>query len=226
MADGVSRAEFTARMWGPLLSALAALARAHPDEYKNGVLLSYDNASWHNWDDVVATLVRAPLPLVVRKLPLPAQSPDLHKVIEHLIGDLKRKVNRCLMDKPHIRTKEQIKAEFERVWREDIKADGIRKDIRSLEGTYTVVSTTRADGGTDGDLAPKQYRCAWLPIEVLSYAPSPGDAVRVLQHGAAAATQRGDTHRIAACNRCSTCCCTSILHAAAAPTQRPGLHAQ
>lgn len=92
------------------------------------------------------------------RAPLPARSPDMHKVIEHVFGTLEGAMQRELHDRPDLCTAEQYKATLERLFRSLITAQSVRKDISSLKDTYDVIRKSRDEGGVEGGWPPSMYR--------------------------------------------------------------------
>lgn len=108
------------------------------------VYVSFDNAQWHNEAAFYAAVRKMGLAGRVERLPLPPGSPDLHKVVEHTIGLLKRNLTDEVMNDARLRTVEQFQLAAERVFRR-ISTAGIQKDIDSLPLTYQAVID--AEGG-------------------------------------------------------------------------------
>lgn len=141
MKDFVKAAEEVARRpeWKALTCGLG------PPRY------SFDNASAH-WS--VEALERLHIVGDVR-FPLPAKSPDMHKVIEHMFGRLKPAFKDWMYHHPAPRTAVEYMAAVEHLfWHDPAVAakDVIEKDVASLHGTYEQV--IQAKGG----LIPKPWR--------------------------------------------------------------------
>lgn len=66
-------------------------------------------------------------------------SPDVHKVVEHVIGLLKRLLNKALREDATLCTMKQYKKKAEQIFNHIIKTSGIQKDIASLPSTYEAV---------------------------------------------------------------------------------------
>lgn len=142
-------------MLQPLRSKLLSLSRRFPETYANGVYLSLDNATWHK----EASTLQGIRGLRVHQLPLPPQSHDFHKVIEHAINTLKSAADKYFSDHPEISKIEDVKAAFEKLFYEVVTRDAVSKDVESLKATYGVVNRSVQRGGTAGGWPPKRYRC-------------------------------------------------------------------
>ncbi len=125
----------------------------HPQYYsKGGPFYSWDNASFHTslkLQDVGLSETDMWL--------LPPNSPDMHKVIEHVVGRVKRALREELCDNANIKTVEQVK----RVCRDvffRITTESIRKDIDSLPNTYKHIHDKKSQGGREGDWSLAKYR--------------------------------------------------------------------
>jgi len=138
----------------PLIPKWRALKKKHPDLYQGGVYVSWDNARWHN----PGTLLDGCKGLVFHRMPVPPQSHDIHKVTEHVINNLKRAADKYLNEHPEIQKLEDIKAAFTKLFFQEMKREGIRRDIRSLRATYRVINYSKAKGGVARGWAPKKYR--------------------------------------------------------------------
>lgn len=92
------------------------------------------------------------------RAPLPARSPDMHKVIEHVFGTLEGAMQQELHDDPGLCTAKQYKAVLQRLFKSKITAESVRKDIKSLAGTYNVIRKSRDEGGVEGGWPPSRYR--------------------------------------------------------------------
>ena len=117
-------------------------------------LYSFDNASIHD----VALLSEEMDFDGNDRVPLPPRSPDMHKVIEHVFGTLEGAMQKKLHDNPGLCTAEQYKKVLEKLFRKVITADSVRKDIKSLKGTYDMIRKCRDAGGVEGGWPPSKYR--------------------------------------------------------------------
>lgn len=131
-----------------------SLAKKYPEVYANGMWLSWDNATWHKAGGALGNMRG----LKVHWLPLPSQSHDMHKVIEHAINTLKAAARKYFNDHPEIRKADDVKAAFEKLFYKVVTAAAVRKDIKSLKSTYRVINRSVEKGGTAGDWPPKRYR--------------------------------------------------------------------
>lgn len=101
--------------------------------------VSFDNAAWHNEEEFYAAVKKMHLGGKVERIPLPPGSPDVHKVVEHVIGLLKRLLNKALREDATLCTMKQYKKKAEQIFNHIIKTSGIQKDIASLPSTYEAV---------------------------------------------------------------------------------------
>lgn len=118
---------------------------------RGGPRYSFDGASAH-WS--VEILERLGIVGDVR-FPLPAKSPDMHKVIEHVFGRLKPQFRDWLYHHPAKREVAAYMAEVERLfWKVPAVAgkDVIDGDVQSLHGTYEKVIAAK------GGEIPKPWR--------------------------------------------------------------------
>ena len=92
------------------------------------------------------------------RAPLPARSPDMHKVIEHVFGTLEGAMQRELHINPKLSSAKQYKAVLERLFWSVITAESVRKDISSLKGTYDAIRKSRDEGGVEGGWPASMYR--------------------------------------------------------------------
>lgn len=154
----MSADEFQQQVLTPLIPKWRALAADNPDIYQNGVFISMDNATYHKAD-----VLKDVKGLKCTLLPVPPQSHDIQKVVEHAINTLKAAADDYFNDHPEISKIDDIKAAFEMLFKTHITAESVQKDIRSLPGTYRTISRGLAYGGTEGDWPPKRYRCVAVP---------------------------------------------------------------
>ena len=92
------------------------------------------------------------------RAPLPARSPDMHKVIEHVFGTLEGAMQNLLHEDPSLSTAPQYKAALVKLFRSVITAESVQKDIRSLRSTYDIIHKSRDAGGVEGGWPPSRYR--------------------------------------------------------------------
>ena len=94
-------------------------------------LISYDNAGAHN-----AAAKDVP---GLNKLPLPAKSPDMHKVVEHVHGWLTQKMQLWLLQRGATKvTPPDAWAELERLFK-SYPTESVAKDVASLPETYQAI---------------------------------------------------------------------------------------
>lgn len=146
-------------MLQPLIPKWRRLAETHPEIYKDGVWVSWDNAKFHK-EGGVLNRARG---LRWHRLPCPALSHDMHKVVEHAINTLKAAANKWANDHPEVRDQQGVQEAFKRLFFERVSLEGVRKDIMSLRSTYRVIARGRAAGGVAGGWPAKRYRCAMPP---------------------------------------------------------------
>jgi hypothetical protein len=131
-----------------------ACKEANPKYYKiGGPYYSWDNASWHQAADLSTIGIKHE-----HRLPLPPNSPDMHKVIEHVVGNTKRRMKECLCDNAALTSVKDVKKAMEKVFYTKNKVTSIRKDINSLPGTYKIIHDKLCAGGTEGNWAPARCR--------------------------------------------------------------------
>ena len=130
------------------------LQREYPKLFQHGLWVSMDNATYHPKGELKLRVKG----LRVHRLPVPPQSHDIHKVIEHAINLLKKEFDKWMIDHPTVVNVEDIKAAFVRTFCEKVRADGVRKDIKSLSKTYRHIYRSVKAGGSQGDWAPAHLR--------------------------------------------------------------------
>jgi hypothetical protein len=134
--------------------ASEACVAEFPEFYsKGGPYYSWDNASWHqalNLEDVGLK--------ESDKWQLPPNSPDMHKVIEHVVGRVKQQLRHKLCDNANINSSKEVQAAFIDVFYKQISTESIRKDIESLPSTYKHIHGKKNQGGSEGDWAQARYR--------------------------------------------------------------------
>lgn len=121
----------------------ACIQNEYPELSSADFLWSMDNATSH----------KHPLPQVHgRQIPLPPRSPDLHKVVEHAIGRIKRKFKIWMRTHPGSPTVGTAWKELKEIARAQCTPDIITRDVDSLRGTYISVLSAK------GLYPPKQFR--------------------------------------------------------------------
>lgn len=112
---------------------------------------SFDNPSIHDM-----TLLEPFGIDTSNRFPLPTYAADMHKVIEHvhgrLVGQMRNKVLGCT-SKP---SKQWYRTTLKQLFSQ-ISADSIDKDVLSLIDTFTIIAKAKAEGGMEGNWAPRPY---------------------------------------------------------------------
>jgi hypothetical protein len=114
-----------------------AKVASHP-KFKGQLIYSFDNDSAHN--KALPHLAAAGVLNGSNRAPLPALSPDMHKVVEHTHGTLMQHFNEMmeeLDDSP--RTVEFYIKELKKIFFDRITPEMITADTRSLRETYTAI---------------------------------------------------------------------------------------
>lgn len=140
-----------------LRAKILEVVRKHPGVFDLGgddsgqrgpPLISYDNDKIHLGADVQRVLGFA-------RVPLPAHSHDMHKVIEHVHAYLKQAFKRALMalspTAPRMQP-EAYRSMLEEVFAKVVTADAVGKDVKSLRETYKRIVVLQ------GDYPEAQYR--------------------------------------------------------------------
>lgn len=116
-------------------------------------IYSFDNAPIHDMALLETIGIEG-----TDRAPLPARSPDMHKVIEHVFGTLEGAMQKALHADPSLCTAKQYKTLLLKLFKSNITATSVRKDIKSLKSTYDVIRKSRDEGGVEGGWPPSQYR--------------------------------------------------------------------
>lgn len=147
--------------------ALEAERRLRAAGVRGAPIMSFDNASIHT-----AQRSEPLLPAGTTQHKLPARSPDLHKVIEHVFGRLKPAVAAAVFDAtwkkdvPEL-SAAQLRPLIEGCLRDKTTAAQIAADCESLKTTLEIVSHDKdvlftlggnEFKGTGGDWAPRRWR--------------------------------------------------------------------
>lgn len=126
----------------------------YPKVYgKTTPMYSQDNATWHKHAKLGDIGIKTS-----DLLPLPPNSPDMHKVIEHAVNNTCMTFFNYLLDHPDVTSLEDVKDAFSKAFYSGNTVKGIRADVDSLWKTYDVVHKTKANGGTEGDWPSAKYR--------------------------------------------------------------------
>lgn len=100
-------------------------------------IYSFDNDSIHT--AAVAQLRAAGILTDTNRAPLPARSPDMHKVVEHVMAHMARGMQELLTMAPEGADVEWYKEKLEEWFYEHISAESIAADVASLKETYQQV---------------------------------------------------------------------------------------
>lgn len=112
------------------------------------VLWSYDNDKIHQ--DIT---LQAALKVGGRaRAPLPPYSHDIHRVVEHALGRLKRAFNLWLYTHPGKRTMEGYMAAVQDIFYTQITAKSIRREVKKLPSVYRAIKEAK------GDWPPRKFQ--------------------------------------------------------------------
>lgn len=100
----------------------------------DGPLYSFDNDSIHTAANLCCSKINDSL--VVE---LPARSPDLHRVIEHVFGYVSNAFNQHLWYNPSCDSLAKYKAAIIRVFKEMVTPAAISADVKGLKALYDAV---------------------------------------------------------------------------------------
>lgn len=114
---------------------------------------SFDNASIHNMEDLEGLALDCH-----DRVELPAKSPDMHKVIEHVFGTLENAMQEALHDDPSLTRGHQYAALLRHLFKTRITPESVQKDIMSLYPLYRMLSRSKSAGGVGGDWPPARFR--------------------------------------------------------------------
>jgi hypothetical protein len=87
------------------------------------------------------------------RAPLPAKSPDMHKVIEHVFNTVQNEFGKRLWLHPGKHEMSTYLAVLEDILFNFITVESVRRDVESLPRTYDHIMTPVADGGRGGQCA-------------------------------------------------------------------------
>ena len=119
-------------------------------------LYSFDHASIHNMEMLEQLGITSGVD--GNRVPLPARSPDMHKVIEHVFGILEGGMQALLHDDPSLTKGAQYAAALRNLFRAIITQQSIEKDVRSLMPLYGLLHKSKNAGGVEGDWPPAKFR--------------------------------------------------------------------
>ncbi len=141
-------------MMGRFQAAAQAVAatRAWRDQAAgSGPLYSFDNDRIHTVVEVLASLQINKR----NRVPLPANSPDLHGVVERCIARLKRAFQQWLYDHPAARTMEEYQQALKHLFFNDPTVASprvINKQVEAMPKVYAAVVAAK------GDHPPKRFK--------------------------------------------------------------------
>jgi hypothetical protein len=121
---------------------------------EEALVVSYDHAGAH--DSAEATELLEGMGITQdeqSRLPLPALSPDFHRVIEHVHATACKAFNKKLRDTEGRRSIEVYQKMYQEAFYEAVKADSVQADIKGLRQLWEYVKKPTAEGGSDGDWA-------------------------------------------------------------------------
>lgn len=143
-SGGVARGE-TAQEFEDHMALVAQNAQAlcpiFPPWRALGWKVSFDNASWHT---------HAHLPAEVQVLHIPTRSPDIHKVIEHPFGPIKRAFKSWYSQRRHVKTASQAMRLLRDVVTEVVKPDSVRNDCNTIRATLQSIIRNGGDWADPG----------------------------------------------------------------------------
>lgn len=119
-------------------------------------LYSFDNAAIHNMEMLEQIGITAGEN--GNRVPLPARSPDMHKVIEHVFAILEGGMQALLHEDPSLTKGKEYAAALRQLFKSMITQQSIEKDIRSLMPLYGMLHRSRSRGGVEGDWPPAKFR--------------------------------------------------------------------
>ncbi len=129
-------------------------AAENPQYYsKTKPLYSQDNATWHKHAKLEEIGI-GPADL----MPLPPNSPDMHKVIEHVVNNTCTNFFNYLLDHPDVTSLQGVKDAFIQAFYTGNRVASIRADVDSLLKTYDVIHRKKTNGGTEGDWPSAKFR--------------------------------------------------------------------
>lgn len=143
-ARDITAAEFAERVLPLVRKAVVEQKFKQRMSFVTDWQYSFDNATAHErWEEVITESQR---------FYLPACSPDMHKAVEHLHAQMELKMQIWMRQLGHKASLAECQQQLEHIFFNEIKAESIRGDVRSLVDTYKAIV---AAGGA---YPPKQYR--------------------------------------------------------------------
>jgi hypothetical protein len=140
-AKGITRKEFFDVMKFFVAMAHAFIAE-HLRQHPNSPLLlgdrwSYDNPSIHDADLAQLGITE------LNRTPLPPQSGDMHKVIEHVHATLCDAMSEWVARNPKVYKAADLKRQFEQLFFKVITIDHVKKDIESLPDQWRAIKAAK-----------------------------------------------------------------------------------
>lgn len=144
----------------PLKAKADAIMEMHKHELANpdecSPIFSFDKCSVHTSESVQQQLEEIGIVEGQDTFPLPKYAGDIHKVIEHVHGTMVTNMQTVLWADRELRCMRFYRAQLRGLF-EAYTVDAVQKDVSTLIDTCRIISRTRAEGGTDGDWAPRGY---------------------------------------------------------------------
>ena len=158
-ATAVGQAEFVHLINNVFYPKVQEVVDSNPAIFRPGYkpIWSFDNARPHT--SAMESGLLEPAGVTKRtRARLPPYSSDMHKVVEHAIGNTVAAFHRKVRATSRVRTMEGYIAMLTAAFNEVNTADRISRDVESLMGTYRVIAASKAEGGVEGGWPPKQFR--------------------------------------------------------------------
>lgn len=102
-----------------------------------------------------------------QRVDLGVKAPDMHQVIEHVFGDMKRRLHARLQKESYKVTGRQCQVFAKNIFENEITAEGIAQNVVGLPLVYQMISTAKGLSfiynnkmyvGTGGDWIPRFWR--------------------------------------------------------------------
>lgn len=81
------------------------------------------------------------------RVPLPPNSPDMHRVVERSIGRLKKAFQSWLFEHPSARSMQQYRTALKKMFHKNETADVVSAEVASLPDVYREIVSRRVNGG-------------------------------------------------------------------------------
>jgi hypothetical protein len=127
-----------------VLAAREERVAKNKSKYKNATvpLLTADNAKWYDIDF-------QRLGFKVKKIKIPARSPDIHKVVEHVVARLENHMTAWCRDHPDVTDPETLWGELERFFYA-LDGKSVAADLRGLCHTLAAIKKVGGDWAPNG----------------------------------------------------------------------------